>query len=153
MFFHNVESTFFIKDVSAEGGSGTYFHSIYGKDRHEAFVDFIEWLLDVDFDVTDIDKYIKEAKERGYNRVIVPCDDISYYGCAGNVLERVMPDDIKLTALFSTSSGEQEYYEDLGRLQLYKLVNDYEGRVEDSVMFIAGLSNVKTVESYVKYNF
>lgn len=151
MFFNGVESVFFIKDVSDSEFDSFYVSSF--DDLKSAFMDFVEWLIDEDFSSSRIEEYISKAKEKGYNRVVLPNKSTQYYGYAENILEKGMMDKDRVFALWETTDGLHECCNDVGRLQLYKLVSVKEGQVEDSVMYITDESSIRSLDSYVKNNF
>ena len=149
MFFADVEDAFFIKQCNESKAEGTYFRSIYGSESYNAVIEFIEWLLGEDFDVTKVDEYVKKIKGMGYKYVLCPSEVKAYYGDSDNVLESGVSDDAIVSVLFEDTNGVQICKLGIDKFTMYKLVNDYEGNVLDSIMYVVNHSVLKDIESYI----
>lgn len=148
MFFAEIEDVFFIKRVKGKSCEGTYFRSIFGTESYEAVTEFIEWLTDEEFDITRVPEYIEKVKEMGYEYVLCPSQCKLYFGDADSVLTDSMADDAKVVVLFEEDC-EQVCHIDVGKFTMYKLINDKEGHVEDSVMYVTDFKDLKDIESYM----
>lgn len=139
-----VDDVFFIKE-------GTFFRSIFGDDFYSATIEFIEWLLDVEFDIILIDDYIKEIKQRGYRYVVVPSDcDF----CKDMLSDTVssMPVNSKVVAMYILSGGEQVCSINLDKNSLSDL-EELNGDVEDSLVYISDMSSVVNIFDFISKAF
>lgn len=139
-----VDDVFFIKE-------GTFFRSIFGDDFYSATIEFIEWLLDVEFDILLLDDYIKQIKERGYSHVVVPsvCDF-----CRESLEDTVnsMPDESRVVTMYIMSAGEQVCNINVDKSSLIAL-SKYEGSIEDSIVYISDMSSVVNIFDFISKAF
>ena len=155
-----------MKKGHSKAKSGTYFHSSFGGISRDAVAEFVEWLLEEDFDESKLEYYLEKVKEAGYMYVLPHINDeggwlrrlnernddassSTIIGSVESVLDEAIPDDANLTILFETSKGEQVCYHEVGKFTLYKLVHDNSGKVCDSVMYVADTNALLDIGEYM----
>lgn len=163
----DVNNAFFLKKGQSQYKGGTYFRSNLGGVSKDVVADFVEWLLEEDFDESKLEYYIEKAKEAGYSYVLPSISDASGWlrqlnerqvsntskhvilGSVEGVLDEAIPNDANLTVLFEASTGEQVCYTKVGKFTLYKLIHDYSGKVSDSVMYVADANSLWDIDEYM----